>query len=47
MKNNINKLKLIKENIKITIPKIKDEKIILKTPVKNYSWDDLKILSSI
>ena len=47
MKNNINKLKLIKENIKITIAKIKDEKIILKTPVKNYSWDDLKILSSI
>lgn len=45
----LNKLKINKV-LKINLPKIKeikDEKIILKTPVRNYSWDDLKVLSSI
>jgi hypothetical protein len=35
----INIINITKDNEK--------EKIILKTPIKNYSWDDLKVLSSI
>jgi hypothetical protein len=54
--NNINNLVILnkskpqKEELNIKKPKIKDikdEKIILKTPVRNYSWEDLKVLSSI
>jgi hypothetical protein len=48
--NNINSSSKVVKKLKIKIPEIKeikDEKIILKTPVRNYSWEDLKNLSSI
>ena len=48
IKNNINILKTNKQNIKQNKEKEeKDEKIIFKTPFRTYSWEDLKILSSI
>jgi hypothetical protein len=40
---------LIKDNNNnnIKLEKDKEKDIILKTPIRNYSWDDLKLLSSM
>jgi hypothetical protein len=36
-----------KKELNVENKRVKKEDIIFKTPVRNYSWDDLKILSSI
>jgi hypothetical protein len=49
--NNIKNTDVNKIKVNINVDNVNNvniiNNIVLKTPIKNYSWDDLKVLSSI